>query len=316
MHYYTISTHQILSRLPEHYWIWQVQVPRMAFSHKYLLHGLLALTAMHRCHSADETQIANLIALARYHQQHALSLYIPLLQRIDPDNCHALFAFSIVLTLLSFGILKSDDHNSQTLLHGFTDVCDSMFGAAAVAIQAEEWLRIGPLGPTIAPLAQPKADLSDMDASARSILEPLLQCAQSVCEDARAHISPEDVASRHTAYMTSIMAMATIMHTDTSRDEADGRIATVTSWPAMMMSTSYVKLLKERDPLALVILGNYGAVLQTAGDIWIIEGLGQRLTDAVVAEVEPGWHPLLAWARSTTSGTHTPVEGVAENNTI
>lgn len=286
----------------------------MAFHHKYLLHGLLALTAMHRCHNADESQIPNLVALARYHQQHALTLYIPLLQQIDPENCHALFAFSIVLTLLSFGILKTDEHTPQSLIHGFTDVCDSMFGAAAVAIQAEEWLRMGPLGPTITPLAQPKADLSDADESVRNVLEPLLQCAQSVCEDARSHQSHEEVAARHAAYMTSIMALAISLNSEEQK-EPETRIAECTSWPAMTMSTCYLRLLKERDQLALVILGNYGAALQMSGGLWIVEGLGQRLTEAVVAETDPGWHPLLAWARSTTSGTHTPVDPSPENGT-
>ncbi|CZT21703.1 uncharacterized protein RCC_07568 [Ramularia collo-cygni] len=300
MHYYTISSHQILSRLPEHYWIWQVQVPRMAFSHKYLLHGLLALTAMHRCSGADESQIPNLVALARYHQQHALVLYIPLLQQIDPDNCHALFAFSIVLTLLSFGMLKSDDHNPQSLINGFTDVCDSQFGAAAVATQAAEWLRHGPLGPTVVPIVQPKSDLSDVDPSVRGVLEPLLQCAQSVCEEARAHQSADEVASRHAAYMTSIMALASIQ-----QEESAAEIAMITAWP-VMTTPSYVKLLKERDQLALVILGNYGAVLHICGGQWIIEGLGRRLTEAVYAEVDPGWHPLLAWARSSNYASHCP----------
>lgn len=315
MHYYTIATYQILTRVPEHYWIWQVQVPRMAFSHKYLLHGLLALTAMHRCHNADELQIANLVALARYHQQHALALYIPLLQRIDPENCHALFAFSIVLALLSFGILKTDMTTPQSLIHGFIDVCDSMFGAAAVAVQAEEWLRAGPLSPTMMPLPPGKTDLSGVDSGVRTVLEPLLQCAESICDDAKAHHSAEEVASRRMAYRTSILALATCLHWNEA-EEPGTRITTVTSWPVMTMQTSYIKLLKEGDQLALVILGNYGAALHyLSGSLWILEGLGQRVTDAVVAEVDPGWHPLLAWARSATSGPHNPAQSSAENNT-
>lgn len=286
----------------------------MAFSQKYLLHGILALTAMHRCHGADEALLPNLISLARYHQQHALALYIPLLRRIDSENCHALFAFSIVLTLLSFGILKSDNHTPQSLITGFSEVCDSMLGAAAVGMQAEDWLRAGPLGPTMTPLAQPKVDLSDVDTSVGNVLEPLLQCAESVCEDARTHLNAEDVSSRRAAYQTAILSLATSMHWD-PRDEPETRIQTVTSWPAMTMHSSYLKLLKERDPLALVILGNYGAALQMTGSLWILEGLGQRLTEAVVAEVDPGWHPLLAWARSATTAPHTPAESLQENNT-
>lgn len=286
----------------------------MAFSHKYLLHGILSLTAMHRCHDADESQTPNLIALARYHQQHALSLYIPLLQRIDYDNCHPLFAFSIVLTLLSYGTLKSDEHSPQSLIHGFTDVCDSMCGAAAVAIQADEWLRSGPLGPVLTPYPKPLADLSGAIPNVRTVLEPLLQCADGICQEASAHQGPEEVASRHSAYQTAIMGVASCF-AQSSKEDDPYELASVTSWPIMTMATSYLRLLKERDPLALVILGNYGAALSKAGSLWIIEGLGRRLTEAVVAEVDPAWHPLLAWARSCTSGAHTPVESTLDNNT-
>lgn len=268
---------------------------------------------MHRCENADESQVPGLVALARYHQQHALASYIPLLQRIDYENCHPLFAFSIVLTLLSFGILKSDEHTPQSLLHGFTEVCDSMYGAAAVAIQAEDWLRGGALGPILMPVTTPVADLSDVDASVRNVLEPVLQCADSVCQEARAHQDPVEVASRHDAYRTAIMALASALSWQ-GKEECD-RISCVTAWPILTMATPYLRLLKERDPLALVVLGNWGAALHMCGPQWILEGLGRRLTEAVVIEVDPGWHPLLAWARSANVGPHTPAESTSEKTT-
>lgn len=47
MHFYTASTSLTLSNAPSRRNVWQSVVPQIAFSHDFLLHGLLAFAALH-----------------------------------------------------------------------------------------------------------------------------------------------------------------------------------------------------------------------------------------------------------------------------
>lgn len=104
MHHYTAFTSLSEDHDPKHQPIWQVSIPRLAFANPFLLHGIMAIAALHRRSGSPASEQETLLDAARYHQEVALSIYIPLLNDITPENCHALFAFSQVIAIVSYSI--------------------------------------------------------------------------------------------------------------------------------------------------------------------------------------------------------------------
>lgn len=270
----------------------QVYVPKMAFSYRFLLHGLLAVTALDRRHHATDSDKESLMQLARYHQQHALTLYIPLLQDINEENCHALFAFSLILGGSCYGMLQGDlDENPPNIVRRFLDIFDALMGATAVAIEAQQWLHEGELSIIMSGLVPEIRHFWHLNEGARSALQGLMSCIDGACKALNAG---EEECKRN-AYLDSIYGLATIM----APAPKNRQLSIVVSWP-VMAKAGYINLLRQRDPLALAILGHYGVALHLYGlydRLWMLEGLGKRLTLAVYYQADAEWRLYLEWAK-------------------
>ena len=84
-------------------------------------------------------------------------------------------------------------------------------------------------------------------------------------------------------------------------DEKAGRSQLI-GWPVFLLP-DYLTALRDRDPMALVILAYYGAALHRATYIWWLRGLGARLVRAVSELVGHERQRLLAWPLSCIEQT-------------
>ena len=83
MHHFTSSTCFQLADSTKEAGLWQITIPKMAFHHPFLLHGLLALAALHLGSDQSDGRQADLLELAHNLQEQALSTYIPLLDSLS-----------------------------------------------------------------------------------------------------------------------------------------------------------------------------------------------------------------------------------------
>jgi hypothetical protein len=116
--------------------LWQSLVVTEAYSQPFLMHGILALSALHLAsisHDRPEKSREHRAAALRHHDQ-AIALFRPLLSKITEHNCHTIFGFSALLVVLSFalpGFPLQENTNSSveelltiiTLLKGVQGMC-------------------------------------------------------------------------------------------------------------------------------------------------------------------------------------------------
>ncbi|KAF2212019.1 hypothetical protein CERZMDRAFT_106269 [Cercospora zeae-maydis SCOH1-5] len=303
LHHYTSVVYCTMTDRREDNTLWQDTVPRMAFSYPFLLHGLLAVSALHCRHEAEGSNRQMLMNLARYHQQHALNLYIPLLQAVDQHNCHALFAFSVVIAFICFGMLTDDDQNAPSLVLRVVDMFDALSGTAVVAEVAWQWLRNGPMDIMLEETEPIKEDLNDVEPGLRSALELLLDRVDVACLEGTRTAADLDAVSRRKAYHNAIYSLGSVAAPCMFKDRPFG---VVMCYP-IMVGRAYISLLRSQDPLAIVILAHYGVVLHHVDHmLWALEGLGRQLTDTVAKEVDEEWLPCLAWATARVAQVVTP----------
>ncbi|KAE8150468.1 hypothetical protein BDV25DRAFT_154287 [Aspergillus avenaceus] len=101
IHHFTTSTYRTLSLKPETQALWQMDIPEIAFEHKFLLQMILAVSALHLYRKGSPD--ARYITYA--HQQYETSLKstsFALLQ-ISPLTCHALYAVSTLAFIFELG---------------------------------------------------------------------------------------------------------------------------------------------------------------------------------------------------------------------
>jgi hypothetical protein len=96
LHFYTTATSLALSNRPELQQIWQQVVPRIAFTHPFLLHVILAFSALHLARSEPERK-ALLYTETSAHHDIGLRMFRIAMANITPENCDACFAFSSII---------------------------------------------------------------------------------------------------------------------------------------------------------------------------------------------------------------------------
>ncbi|CAG7963041.1 unnamed protein product [Penicillium olsonii] len=97
MHHYCTVTCNTLTVREDARHVWRVVLPIEGYSNKYLMHGILALSALHRAHLYPRWRDKYIKATA-YHQAAGLKQFRELIASpIDPDNWQPVFCFSSMI---------------------------------------------------------------------------------------------------------------------------------------------------------------------------------------------------------------------------
>jgi hypothetical protein len=94
-HHFITSTAATMTAL------WEGEMPLLTLSCDYLIHGMLSFAALHLAYLYPG-QRHKYELLATHHQSIALPLFQTELSSISTDDCHQIFAFSLVLMITNF----------------------------------------------------------------------------------------------------------------------------------------------------------------------------------------------------------------------
>ncbi|KAF2088811.1 hypothetical protein K490DRAFT_19036, partial [Saccharata proteae CBS 121410] len=100
MHHYTKTTSTTYSTREELIEVWQSWVPAAAIKYPFLMHGILATSALHLAHT-HPNEALKYLSLFTNHQSLALTGFRSALPSITPENCHAIFAASMITSFSS-----------------------------------------------------------------------------------------------------------------------------------------------------------------------------------------------------------------------
>lgn len=98
MHHFSTYVAKILSYRKEIQDAWAIELPKEAYSCDYLMHGLLALSALH-LGSSIRNKRHDYIALSTYHLHKSLAGFREKLANISIENCVPLFGLSSLITI-------------------------------------------------------------------------------------------------------------------------------------------------------------------------------------------------------------------------
>ncbi|KAI1940738.1 hypothetical protein LOZ57_005881 [Ophidiomyces ophidiicola] len=280
LHHYTAHTYRTLSYNNEHKAIWKHYIPREALSHPFLMHGLLALAALHLAAAAPPAASARYTERATRHQDRALAAFRPQLAAITPANCHAVFAFSSLTAALAFAFARSARHHrpASAPAEPVTQVLHDFFlfrGVERVLTTFWDLIRQGCLGPLVHRPADP-ARLRPLPADVAAALDYLHACNAAAA------------AAESAAYDHALRELRV------SFERAPTSWESVFRWP-VVVPDAYLAHLKARRPMALVILAHYCVILRRLDACWWSQGWSGQLLEAIFRSLDVAWRPLLQW---------------------
>jgi hypothetical protein len=292
LHFYTTTTSLTLSTRPELQQIWQKVVPQIAFTHHFLLHGILAFSALHLARLEPERK-AVLYAEASTHHEIGLRMFQVAMTNITPENCDACFAFSSIIAAHAWA---SSDQTGDVF---FPDLSASserinvewvslLRGVHTLLIAAGEWMASGPMRLMLQPRYMDPDQVRAADPEVSANLTALSQLWQS---------SPgnEDVADAEV--LDNTLALLHEAYGQVASSSTDPEIDVVTvvyGWPIKVPEVFFT-MVKEQKPEALIVLAHYSLLLNKVNQFWYIKGMSRRLLKTIHGKLGKEWETWIAW---------------------
>ena len=280
MRHYALTTSLMLCGRPRFTSIWQDTVPREAESHPFLMHGLLALTALDIAQS-DPSRQQFYFDLAIRHQHIGITLFRPILSELTEGNASAVFAYSSVAVITAFAIPQVFGAMPSDPIADILEIFKLMRGIHAVVNAASGWIDRGGLGPLI------RSGRSLISVPVSAEVEDSLRVLEE-----RNRLSTEDELVRE-VYSSAIGNLRSMFeHQDAN---TSSRVPTF-SWP-IIVTSAYPVAVARREPMALAILAHYGVIINGICECWWIGTWGKWIIKTVARLLDEEWQSLIRWPK-------------------
>lgn len=286
LHHYMTTTCYTLSRAPAVQAVWRDEVPRVGFTMPGVLHGILAISALHLARS-DPSRLNTCIAQAHLHHNAAVQNVTPNVQSLASENSVGLFLFSSLICIFACANTQS------TLLvlfkHGqFAEWAHLFRGARTVVDYSSHDFHSGRLGP----MFTHGTSISIFRRSAEALEQGQMYIRELRQLVSREYANQEQL--RH-VYEAILEGLARTLAVAMKNGEGQRlQTADVFAW-LFEASNEYLELLRQETPLALIIFGYFCVALRQIEWMWWVEGLSNRLMTQLYHVLDEDWRCWLKW---------------------
>lgn len=271
---------------------------RLGVSYPYVLHGILAVTALKlfACQHPAQSAGQRLLEYASRHQQHALTLANPHIGNLDERNVQPVLklAFMIALSSLGFplcqdlggvvgsGQTNSDDSIDHVLLsfrltRGFKSISQRKWQLESVPAQYGS--------PNLEDPDPWQQDLVNRYSPHYSTIRKLIT---SRCTPGYETSACLDAIRKVFSFVALIEDMPDLWQ--------DARLIQI--WP-IELEEIVITMMSARREIALVILGHYTALLELrSGVVWPFRGWPKVLLEKICMVLGSEWATHLTWPRA------------------
>ncbi|KAG5287258.1 C6 zinc finger domain-containing protein [Histoplasma ohiense] len=287
MHHYATTSFACFSDYEAYRSVWQITVPQEAQSYPFLMHIILAISALHICHLHDsDHRKGSYKELARAHYLDAVVAFRSTVSQITRSNSSAVFAFSHLTIYFAFGSSKFSVNNGrmEDPIGELLDVLLLLRTAMEALRSSWDSLVDGPLamllqrGPTITDRRYLPLDIAEG-------LELMEQLCHSLPLTRDAHVTP------HETYQVAIQQLwDSFVMAETKRKDWSMALR----FPIIFSEQTLLSW-RRRDPIGLVLLAHFCVLLCRAPARWWADGWAEQVIDAVSRSLDERWRHAIAW---------------------
>ncbi|RAH73435.1 Zn(II)2Cys6 transcription factor domain-containing protein [Aspergillus aculeatinus CBS 121060] len=289
MHHYTLHTSQSLARRQAMQDTWQAALPHIAYSYEFLMHGILALAAVHLAYLKPE-RYSRYLTSSRFHIALGVRSFRRTLLVPSADNYCALFGFSSLLMVYIFA--APVDSERADPLPGALDTILDLFKICRGTLVLKPYLPLlakSPLGPLFR---------HEFDISSYQNVVDIPECAlfeglHDQLSRLRTLILEIDPTSESCPRTSCLQALGQLELSFQAILSADLPLecGMIFMWP-LTLDEEFLDLVRGKHAVALVLLSFYCAQLHAFANYWFVGHRGLELL-VEIAQVVPA--PLDAW---------------------
>ncbi|CEL09774.1 hypothetical protein ASPCAL12903 [Aspergillus calidoustus] len=267
MHHYTLHTSKTLARRPEMQEAWQATIPEIAYGYEFLMHGILGLSALHLSYLKPE-KYSHYLANAGFHMSLGLRSYRRILMAPSQENCFALFCFSglIMVYIYASPMDPLESHSAAGL-----DSIFELFGLCRGTLVLRPFFDHIQQSPLVHLF---RREFMDNDADQPTNQPPLFPDLPDHLSTLSTLITSEIRSSADQP--TFHQALSRLRASFASIENATPPLecGMLYLWP-LSVEEEFFTFLRQRHPVALVLLAFYCAQLLVFEDYWFVGGQGR-----------------------------------------
>ena len=283
MHKFSTETYKSLCNDSSDYDAWQIVVPQKALEYDFLLNGVLAVAALHRTTTAVDalaalpqttTAVDTLSTLpyvdkALQYYNRAFAPFQQALDNLTPLNCEAIFAHSIIITVISVALpqFTTERNKGQSMTENIIVIFELLQGVKRIMNISKPWLKTKLFTRRHDFLKDPVPDPETLDSMipgagiAFAKLSNLNNTLASF-DPEQHHINKESISLLCRCYLRYV----------TTREPS-----AVLTWISAV-GKDFAHCLRRRQPFPLLILMHWGVLLgELDGEMWWAKNSGKAL---------------------------------------
>ncbi|CRG89099.1 hypothetical protein PISL3812_06134 [Talaromyces islandicus] len=258
--------------------IWALRIIEDGYSHSHLMHGMLAVSALHYAQTAttSKAEADYYRELAIDHHDYSVSLFRPMLTGLNAQNFDPLYASSILIIMFNAVFLGSSETSpSSNLASDIVSLCQLAKGVTTMRAQAGDNSKLYQHYRVFNGSQPPQ--LPEGINRAISAIEKAVRCLPDF-----GHGSDKKLVYLKTVALLRYTFYGFILNLE--------HPALLFVWIAMA-DPDYLDLLMAHDIMALRILAHYGICLLQIPDEWCLNNLGKNIVNGVrrIFELKMGW---------------------------
>ncbi|KAL2817578.1 hypothetical protein BJX63DRAFT_385449 [Aspergillus granulosus] len=294
MHHYTLHTSKTFARRPQMQETWQVAIPEIAYSYEFLMHGLLGLSALHLAYLKPE-RYSHYLAGAGFHMSLGLRSYRQIILSPSSDNCSALFSFSALIMVYIYA--SPTESAGPSTANGLDSILEllGLCRGTLVLVPYFDRIQQSPLENLF--LQEFRTDVPAKPDNQRTLFKDLARQITSL------HNLITSEIPNNTERDTFLQALDRLEVSFNTIESAEARLecGMLYMWP-LSVNEQFFTHLRQRHPVALVLLAFYCVQLRAFEDYWFVGRRGAVWLGYVEVALGGELSEWLVWPRCVLSG--------------
>lgn len=270
--------------------IWKGEVSLKAEHDQWIDHATMAISALHICHLQPPNP-ENYYTAAYKNYRNAVVSFPKAVKDMNPENCVAILSFSLLILMFQLGISCVPGAGPMA------DAFPAVDAFNAISALRGTWSLIDQLYPHLQ-----KSNLSALFVHRKHLrFEVLDESHEKMIEfitqlnDTAEYGQPDTVTRSDTHRQTCAQAITVLRFWySIMAAKLPTTWLLLVWWPAGV-SPEFLPLLKNKDPMALIIFCHWCAGMHRIPSKWYLDGWAKRMLKAMMDLLGPDWEFALQW---------------------
>jgi hypothetical protein len=296
MHHYSTVVCFTLSKNSQVQQLWQNQVPKDALIHPFLMHCVMAASALHLANAVPTRRNAYSTIAIRHHGI-ALSAYKSTLHDITKANCGPLYTSAKLLTVFvaAYSLLPGAVGVSISI-RGLLGVAELVKGGRIILKMIEAWAREGDQFRQVT-----KSVFKDWDHDP-ALPQGLSEAIETIKTIVVTQVETADVKSVYISTLDILVKTFQACYLNLDHPE-------LVLLFLVQVDRKFMDLLRSTEQLALIILAYYGIVLNLVKENWWAKNWGSRVVKEIYDSLDAPSRSLIQFPMEQVGLTQLIMDG-------